>query len=176
MSLFKILLILVSFLFGNAFAQDNSIEHKIKAAYLYNFTKFITWPDGGKENFHLCILGEDPFGQIIDPIEKRWVKNKAIQLLRLKSLANVDQCQMVFFADPTQITNLPGILTVHSLPPLLTVGDGKKFTQQGGMIAFFLEKGKVKLFINVNAIKRNNLQISAKLLEVAQIIDGESND
>lgn len=65
------------------YAQNDSIEYKIKAGYLYNFTKFITWPEDGAAAFNLCILGEDPFKSIIDPIKKRTVKNKPIQLFRL---------------------------------------------------------------------------------------------
>ena len=81
-----------------SFAQDNSIEYKIKAGYLYNFTKFISWPENESETFNLCIIGKDPFGSIIDPIEKRTVKNKPIRLYRFQSIAEAKYCHIIYFA------------------------------------------------------------------------------
>jgi len=42
------------------YAEDASVEYKIKAGYLFNFTKFVTWADDDSETFNLCILGNDP--------------------------------------------------------------------------------------------------------------------
>ncbi len=164
-----------------SFAQDNSIEYKIKAGYLYNFTKFISWPENESETFNLCIIGKDPFGSIIDPIEKRTVKNKPIRLYRLKSIAEAKYCHIIYFGGSNQHLSkidlaLSGILTVGSIENSLTVGETKKFSQAGGMFAFFLKEGKVKLLINQQALKKSNLEVSAKLMEIADIYEGESND
>jgi hypothetical protein len=67
-------------------------------------------------------------------------------------------------------------LTVGSIENSLTVGETKKFSQAGGMFAFFLKEGKVKLLINQQALKKSNLEVSAKLMEIADIYEGESND
>ena len=56
---------------GCLVADDANLEYKIKAGYLYNFTKFITWPEVNGATFNLCILGADPFGALIDPIQKK---------------------------------------------------------------------------------------------------------
>jgi hypothetical protein len=164
-----------------SFAQDNSIEYKIKAGYLYNFTKFISWPENESETFNLCIIGKDPFGSIIDPIEKRTVKNKPIRLYRLQSIAEAKYCHIIYFGGSNQHLSkidlaLSGILTVGSIENSLTVGETKKFSQAGGMFAFFLKEGKVKLLINQQALKKSNLEVSAKLMEIADIYEGESND
>ena len=164
-----------------SFAQDNSIEYKIKAGYLYNFTKFISWPENESETFNLCIIGKDPFGSIIDPIEKRTVKNKPIRLYRFQSIAEAKYCHIIHFGGSNQHLSkidlaLSGILTVGSIENSLTVGETKKFSQAGGMFAFFLKEGKVKLLINQQALKKSNLEVSAKLMEIADIYEGESND
>jgi len=164
-----------------SFAQDNSIEYKIKAGYLYNFTKFISWPENESETFNLCIIGKDPFGSIIDPIEKRTVKNKPIRLYRFQSIAEAKYCHIIYFGGSNQHLRkidlaLSGILTVGSIENSLTVGETKKFSQVGGMFAFFLKEGKVKLLINQQALKKSNLEVSAKLMEIADIYEGESND
>ncbi len=164
-----------------SFAQGNSIEYKIKAGYLYNFTKFVSWPENDSETFNLCIIGKDPFGSIINSIEKRTVKNKPIRLYRFQSISDVKHCHIVYFGTFDKQWrkvgfSIGGVLTVGSLENALTTGETKKFTQAGGMFAFFLKDGKVKLQINLKALKKSNLEVSAKLMEIAEIYEGESND
>jgi len=172
---FNSLLLMVSLLLGSAVAQDRAIEYKIKAAYLYNFTKFITWPDSDALTFNICIVGADPFGKILSPIETRSVKNKPIKVTRFDRLNQAKQCQLIYSAEINKKI-LPGILTIQSLHPTLTVSDSKPFVQEGGMIAFLLKEGKVKLFINLPALRKSGLEISAKLLEVAEVYEGDSNE
>ena len=181
-ALLAMLFLIVSmFSATQSFAQGNSIEYKIKAGYLYNFTKFVSWPENESETFNLCIIGKDPFGSVINPIEKRSVKNKPIRLYRYQSISDVKHCHIIYFgASDKQWRKvdflLGDILTVGSLENSLTTGETKKFTQAGGMFAFFLKEGKVKLHINLQALKKSNLEVSAKLMEIADIYEGESND
>jgi len=163
--------------FSHSIAEENPLEYKIKAAYLYNFTKFISWPENESETFNICLVGKDPFGSIINPIEKRTVKSKPIRLFRLETAADTQHCQIVYLSSLTRKpVTLAGILTIASLTPSLTVGELKSFTQSGGMIAFFQKQGKVKLHINLKVLRNSGLDISAKLLEVAEVYEGESND
>jgi len=163
--------------FSQLNAEENSIEYKIKAGYLYNFTKFITWPEDKLESFNLCILGKDPFGSILNPIEKRSVKGKSIRLSRINSANEAKHCHIVYIStlSKAHISTL-GTLTIKSVPAKLTVGDTKQFTHQGGMISFFQRDGKVKLQINLPSLRKSGLEISAKLLEVADIYEGEQSD
>ncbi len=151
-------------------AEDESVEYKIKAGYLYNFTKFISWPEDSYQTFNLCILGTDPFGSLIDPIEQRSVSGRPIKLVRLSnsrpfSDGALSYCHILFV----------GALAKN--PPsfqekTLTVGESPNFAQHGGMIGFINRDGRIKLQINLTAVKQSGLKVSAKLLEVADIIDG----
>lgn len=178
---FGLILIFVLFSSSTAYAQKGSIEYKIKAGYIYNFTKFISWPENKLETFNLCILGKDPFGSIIEPIEKRKVKDKPIRVYRLRSIDHIKLCHIVYFSGTfskwrNNHTLLPGILTINSLKKTLSGSESKEFLQTGGMIAFSLKHGKVKLHINLQALRKSDLEISAKLLEVAEVYKEESND
>ncbi len=171
------LIIFSALFFSQSIAGENSIEYKIKAGYIYNFTKFITWPENELKTFNICILGDDPFGSILNPIEKRVVKNKPIRLSRIKAVNKAEHCHIVFMTGGrAKPLSIPERLTISSTLPKLTVGDSNNFTYQGGMIAFFQREGKVKLRINLKKIRQSGLEISAKLLEVADIYQGESND
>lgn len=174
----KVLIFIFSLLFlGQSGAEENPIEYKIKAGYLYNFTKFITWPEDEFDTFNLCILGKDPFGSIINPIEKRTVKNKPIRLFRIQRVRETEHCHIIYLSSlENNKVSLPGVLTIGSIGTSLTVGESKKFTQSGGMIAFFQYLGKVRLHINLQTLRDSGLEVSAKLLEVAELYEGDSND
>ena len=179
--------LLIGFLITSLFfsteslARDRNIEYKIKAGYLYNFTKFVTWPGDDLATFNICILGKDPFGSIINSIETRSVEDKPIRLFRFKSISEIQQCHIVYFGKSRKKwgksdLSLKSVLTISSDNKTLSVSESKKFTKAGGMIAFFRKKGKIKLHINLQALRKSGLEVSAKLLEVAEVYEGESND
>ena len=149
---------------------------KSKLVICITLPSFITWPENDSTTFDLCIVGKDPFGSIIDPIEKRTVKNKPIHLFRLRSTDDLTHCQLIYFTLSEKIRLLPGILSISSGNAILTVSDSKKFVDKGGMIGFFLREGKVKLHINLAALRKGGLDISAKLLEISEIYEGGSDD
>lgn len=158
-------------------ADDANVEYKVKAGYLYNFTKFITWPEDRYETFNLCIVGEDPFGTLIDPIEQRTAFGRPIKLFRTNSLNKKQHCHILFLNGSIKDKLLiKGMLVIDDTHTSLTVGESEGFAAQGGMISFVNRLGKIKLQINLKALQQSGLKISAKLLEVAELIDGKNND
>ncbi|MDD5460275.1 MAG: YfiR family protein [Methylococcales bacterium] len=187
MKVFSWLWILWCLLFSQLlFADEASVEYKIKAGYLYNFTKFVTWPEINSETFNLCILGEDPFGELIDPIEKRTAFGRSIKLLRFDSLDalkrtnNKPHCHIIFLSasmgSVTKEITGKNTLIIRDIDKTLTVGEGDNFAMQGGMIGFINKEGKIKLQINLKKIKQSELKVSAKLLEVSEVIEGGNSD
>jgi hypothetical protein len=175
MKLISVLWILGCLLFSQLlFADDSSVEYKIKAGYLYNFTKFITWPADDAKTFNLCILGNDPFGELISPIEQRSVMGRTIKLFRFGNLESINKephCHILFVS-----SSVKDPLTAQNLNNTLVVGEKEEFIAQGGMIGFINRQGKIKLQINLKTIKQSGLKVSAKLLEVAEVIKGDNND
>jgi len=157
------------------YADDSSVEYKIKAGYLYNFTKFITWPIDNSITFNLCILGSDPFVELINPIEQRSVMGRPIKVFRFDSLGSMDHephCHILFIS--SSIKNTPAV--VRNFDNTLVVGESGEFIEQGGMIGFVNKEGKIKLQINLKTINQSGLKVSAKLLEVADVDKGANND
>lgn len=155
-------------------AEDISVEYKIKAGYLYNFTKFVTWPEDIAETFNLCIMGDDPFGELIDPIEQRSAFGRPIKLFRFDSFGSAEKhphCHILFVSSSIEDKSV-----VRDVDKTLTVGESKEFAVQGGMINFVNRQGNIKLQINLKTIKRSGLKVSAKLLEVAEVVKGANND
>lgn len=170
-------LLSLSLLFsGSLAASDADLEYKIKAGYLYNFTKFISWPELKSPTFNLCILGFDPFGKVIDPIENKTAFNQPIKIIRLTeeefltSSFGRYNCHILFVGGITDLNRL--LDKVRAQPNqngTLIVGDNGKSIAGGEMINFIHRDGKIKLQIDLQSVKRTDLKISAKLLEIAEI-------
>jgi len=152
----------------NGIAGQPSTEYRIKAAFLYNFTSFVTWPDdpAGASDFTLCVLGEDPFGRLLDKLTGKSVKGKQLIVRRLGNQALLDQCKLVFIS-ATSSDQIGGALALLQELPVLTVSDVRGFTNQGGIIEFRIIANKVRFDINLNAAESAGLHISSKLLSLA---------
>ena len=154
--------------FSNSEAFKNT-EYRIKAAFLYNFSRFVQWPSATSEqtgDFTLCILGHDPFGKALDSLAGKLVHGKALSIRRLDNLALIDSCQLVFIGHNIS-TNLGNILSQLGEYPVLTVSDIDEFTDHGGIIQFRLVDNKVRFNINIDAAERARLNISSKLLSLS---------
>ena len=149
-------------------AGQPSTEYRIKAAFLYNFTSFVTWPGDTADasGFTLCVLGEDPFGKLLDKLSGKQVNGPPLVIRRLKNLTRLDQCKLVFIstASGNQVGDALGLLQEL---PVLTVSDVRGFANLGGMIEFRIIANRVRFDINVNAAESAGLIISSKLLSLA---------
>jgi hypothetical protein len=159
-------------------ADEHNLEYKVKAAYLYNFTKFITWPQKDNPTFNICIIGNNPFGDLLKTLETKTVSDKPIRLQYLETGKQAKDCQMVYVEKTEQRNELAlsGVLVVGSLSKALTVSSQPFFAENGGMIGFVLDDEKVRLHINLKALKQSGLSISAKLIEVSTLVEGSEHE
>lgn len=154
--------------------EDSNVEYKVKAGYLYNFTKFVTWPEDSSNTFNICILGSNPFGHLLDPIEQKTAFGHPIKLFHVTDAAPGQRCHILYIGPSTEKTiPITNALTINDGNSQLTVGEHKSFIEQGGMINFVNRGGKIKLQINLQKLKQSGLTISSKLLEVAELIGDE---
>lgn len=168
-----LLLLLGPMLGSVARAEDISREYRIKAAYLYNLSKFITWPDeetlGKDVPVTLCIYGYNPFETYLDKLRERPVKGRTISIRNISENQSTDGCQLLFVSQHNAST--PKLLAAPPpYPPILTIGDNQDFLLQGGMVALISINNNVQLDINLTRAKQAGLTFSANLLEVAHRI------
>jgi YfiR/HmsC-like len=155
--------------------NNQATEYKVKAAFLYNFSRFVTWPENTpQENgkFNLCILGSDPFRELLNPLSGKSIHNSSLNIKRLATLDQEHTCQIIFISQ-TGNRNLKHIMSVLKKQPVLTVSDIEDFTAHGGIIQFKLVGNKVRFNINIDNASQAGLTISSKLLSLATIV---SND
>jgi hypothetical protein len=149
-------------------------EYQVKAAFLYNFAKFIDWPPEtfpvGNAPIQVCMVGEDPFGPVLEhTFEGKTVNGHDLMIHHTNQVQQLKGCQIAFISD-SERKHLPEILADLQGASVLTVGDSNQFAELGGMIGFTLENNKVRFEINLDAATRARLKISSKLLSVARIV------
>ena len=164
----------VLFTFSPAAAQQVT-EQDVKAAFLYNFTRFIDWPANtppGSEPFRLCVVADKPITTAIQrTMQGESVKGRPAETIVLASAAETLTCQILFIEHQEIGRAGPMLAAVRDLP-VLTVSDARGFTSRGGTIEFLLEEGRVRFDVNTEAAKRAGLSISSRLLQVARSVDG----
>jgi hypothetical protein len=150
-------------------AQSAVPEDEAKAAFIYNFAKFVDWPDdafaGAREPFVVGIIGDDPFGAVVERVLRgKVVRDRPLTVRRVARPADLDGCHVVFIGEGRQ---LPDVLQALDAHPVLTVGARDEFAPQGGMIGFLIEDQRLRFEVNLDAAERANLRISSQLLKLA---------
>lgn len=148
-------------------------EHLIKAAFLYNFARFVDWPDEAFPDEHtplvLCIFGKDPFGDALESIQGKRIRGRKLAIQHLGRIENLEQCHILFIS-ASEEHHLSEILSHIKTKNILTVSDMSRFARRGGAINFITVKSKIRFEINVDATDTVGLKISSKLLKLAQIV------
>jgi uncharacterized protein DUF4154 len=149
-------------------------EYELKAAFLFNFAKFVDWPSNSFANpeapFLVCVLGPDPFGGALDgALRGKVVAEHPVNITRVKHVADLVGCQILFVA-ASESRHLPEILAKLRGHCVLLIGETDDFASSGGAIQFTLEDNRVRFFINPDAADRAGLKISSKLLALAKIV------
>lgn len=151
-----------------------SREYAIKAAFLYNFAKFVEWPLQAFEDsttpIILCILGKDPFGVLLEPIKDKTVKGKKIIIKYSPTIDDMEKCH-VLFVGKSEDKQLVRILDRLRDWNVLTVSDIGDFAQRGGIIGLTKKEDKIYFEINLDASKMAGLRISSRLFKLARIVN-----
>jgi hypothetical protein len=157
------------------FAQAQSAtEYQVKAAFLFNFAKFVEWPTdafpSADSALQICVLGQDPFGRDFEQvIVDKSVNGHRIEVAHPEGVPQARACQILFIS-ASEKSHLPSILQGLKGASVLIVGDLPGFASQGGAINFVIDDGRVRFEINLKSAELAHLKISARLLTVAKIV------
>jgi hypothetical protein len=150
--------------------QVNPTEYEVKAAYLYNFGKFVEWPakaTAADNFFSICVLGEDPFGATFDStIAGESIGGKKVVVKRIGRPQDALGCRILFISSSEQ-SRLKEIVATLDKASVLTVSDIPQFARRGGMIQFVVDANRVRFEVNLTIAERAGLILSSQLLKVA---------
>jgi hypothetical protein len=148
-------------------------EYEVKAAFLYNFTRFVEWPESSsqKDSFMIGVLGDDPFAEILEQtIHDKSVQGRKILIHKYQDLNNLGSCDILYIGNFSRFP-VDKVLSHISSPGILTIGDSNDFMQKGGMIHLYLLDNKLRFEINLKAAAHSGLKISSKLLSLATRVE-----
>ncbi len=146
-------------------------ETDVKAAFIYNFTKFVEWPDSALPAgapLHLCLLGHDHVSARLHRLQGREAQGRPLQVRTLDSAAGAAGCHLMYVTGDA--ADQPArLLKQLENAPVLTVSDHQNFATQGGMIELFVEASRVQFSINMVPAQAAGLQINARMLQLARV-------
>lgn len=163
-----------------ATAETRPSEYDVKAAYLFNFGKFMRLsgaaPAPAHTAFNICILGHDPIGHVLDEITaNETIDGRAVRVARIADAYAARDCQVVFVS-ADEGDGIRADLAALGTADVLTVSDAPEFLKYGGMIQFITEKNHVRFAVNLAAVNRTHLVLSSELLRVALSVAGQPSE
>lgn len=151
--------------------QPKASESEVKAAYLYNFGRFVQWPPGAAaskgNSFPICVFGQDPFGAVLDAtLSGESIDGKAVVAKRVSKAQDALDCRVLYIS-ASEDSRLKEILVTLDKAGVLTVSDIPQFSQRGGMIQFVVVANKIRFEVNLTTAQDAGLTLSSDLLKVA---------
>ncbi|WP_300667476.1 YfiR family protein [Desulfoluna sp.] len=152
---------------------EPATESRIKAAYLLNFARFVTWPDVAFESsvspIVLCVLGEDSIDSALPTIQYKRVQDRPLVIQHIDTLADLPACHMLFVGE-IKSPDLPQVLSALASRPILTVSSLPDFSLRGGMLTFIKAENRIRFEVNLSTTQMAGLTISSRLLKLARLV------
>lgn len=152
-------------------------EYRLKAAFLYNFANFTTWPEDAFETSRsplvFAVLGQDPFGEHLEKtLHEKHLNGRPLELVHFKKLDDLDDCHLLFISrsERKRVDEIHEELDGRAV---FTVSDIDRYTHQGGVAHLGIEDQRPVMEINTSAAKRAGLSISSQLLKLARVIEDD---
>jgi hypothetical protein len=187
--IFLALALFVVLIVPHAWADSaQSLEYQVKAAFLYNFIKFVDWPEetsDSNEPIIIGIVGKDPFEDAFKPLQEKEAKDRKVIIQRFEGFVeleksgkkekdqphpknqDIQKCHLLFIC-PSESERIADIIASVKGHSILTVGDIQGFLESGGIVNFVIEENKVGFEINIAAAEHAKLKIRSQLLRLAK--------
>ncbi|HLH32133.1 MAG TPA: YfiR family protein, partial [Terriglobia bacterium] len=153
--------------------QAASTEDEVKAAFLFNFAKFVDWPmqsfPGSDSPFTICVAGNAFDGALERIVQGETLDRRPLVVRPVPTGTDVRGCQILYIA-PSEARRVPDLITAAGNNPVLTVGETGDFIEDGGTIRFVNAGGRIHFQINPDAAERASLKVSSRLLRLAEVV------
>ena len=158
-------------------SAQTSPEYQVKAAFVYNLTHFVEWPPQAYPNNNspiiIGVLGKNPFGNVLkEMVAGERIGGHPLVVIHFTDVEKAKYCHLLYvnFEAKTEIVAVMNRLRGHNI---LMVSDAPGFAKMGGMVRLFTKNDKINIEINLEEARKERLQISSKLLKLAQIVHTE---
>jgi len=153
-------------------AQEKPTEDDVKAAYLFNFGKFVRWSAPAAKSFDICVVGQDGIADVLKRTTlNEQMDSRPVVVRRLDGAAEARGCAVVFLGG-SEGARIEKDVAALADTDVLTVSDVPRFLERGGMIQLLLQNNRIRFAVNLTAVDRTKLQLSSELLKVAVSVTG----
>ncbi len=166
------LLLMFLLMAGLCYGQTEAEESNLKAAFIYNFTRFVEWdPSSISTDFVIGVIGNSSIDGPLEEISKtRMVNSKKIIIKHFEKPEDVDKCNILFIPKNVKI-QLSDFLTKTEGKSILIISEKQGYASKGAGINFVIIDNKLKFEANTKAINTAGLKVSAQLLKLAIIVN-----
>lgn len=165
----------IAILPGAAHPADPALsEDELKAAYLFNFAKFVEWPaQAAGTPLRICVFGRDTLSTSLAALDGKEARGRTVRVVPSVTLDQAGTCDLLFVARSEE-RRLRTVLQQVAGRPVVTVSDIDRFAAEGGAVEFVSSSGKLRFDINLDAFRQTGLKVSSQLLGVARTVLGAS--
>lgn len=156
-----------------AMAAQDYREYQLKAGFLSNFLRFISWPEsvfnGIDSAMIICVVGENPFGSALDVVAKKKVGQRKVNVIYTHSPTDIPPCHLLYVSK-SMAGNLDTIFSTTENRAIVTVSDVVGFAAMGGAIEFITKNNRLSFNINNSVLKQRNISARASMLNLAAVV------
>lgn len=157
------------------YAKSVSDEDRVKAAFVYNFIKFVEWPSkafsGPEAPLNVCVWGTKAETGLLDTLHEKTAKKRPIHVVYTQSPAGLAQCHLLYLTKDSSPTFKTVIRNISG-QSILSVSDIDDFAESGGLIGLFRSDNQMRFAINLKATQKSGLRMSSGLLKLGKIVAG----
>ena len=151
--------------------EHNVSPARLEAAFIMNFVKFTEWSAPDDMSLVVCVIGDERVGAAVIEALRTTPNGARMQVRQLADQPSTPDCHLAFIGG-SQMRRAGPILDSVRGRPVLTVSDGAGFAQAGGMIELFVEGGRMRFAVNLDAVEQAHVRLSSQLLGLAKIVHG----
>jgi hypothetical protein len=157
--------------FVSAVAAQSAAQtvDRIKAAYVFNFAKFVELPSAEDKLIRLCVFGRDDLNGTILSLNRRMAQGREIVVRKDVALDQLKECSMVFVSED-HVRQLPAVVRQLNNTPVLLVGDGRRAVDHGAHLALLFSDDRVEFDVNLQNLQKSNIRASSQMLKLARTV------
>jgi hypothetical protein len=157
----------LSVITAQAQSANSMAEYRVKAAYIYNFTKYVDWPGVQTKEFYVCTAGRDDLGGALFALDRRLAHGLEIRVRQNVAMDQLKDCQIIFVGERDS-NLLTVVLRQLNGAPVLVISDTYQAIEGGAHIALASAEDRVEFDVNLAMLQRSNLKVSSQMLKLSR--------
>lgn len=157
-----------------AYARGEPSEDQVKAAFVFNFAKFVDWPVvalKAGDTLNLCVIGKDKTTDALKQLNQREAQGHLLQVINIVDEPDTvthHGCHVLFIGISEKKRQQQWLAKVKN-QAVLTIADNLEFIKEGGMISLYTEEQRVQFMVNQSVTQGTGLKLSARMLQLARV-------